>query len=308
MSPRRDHTDPMTSRRNPSNRQSGRPADGTAEGTPQTLAQAPKVEFEETTPYDAYVRSSTLATLQRTMTEEPGEYMFLVLSQIMELYFNLIAFEWRTAQRALRDDDLSEALIALRRSNDHFRGLNASWGSFKWMTPTDFNAFRDALGEASGFQSFLYRHMEFLLGFKDPALMRPHKHVAGNHYAELVAAFEAPSLYDDALAYLARQGYAVPQELLDAEITRTHEWDEGVEDVWVKVYGDTGHGEPLRQLAESLTDIAEEFSTWRYWHLIAVRRAMGAKGGTGGSAGLSWLEKSLQRQAFPELWSARTRI
>jgi tryptophan 2,3-dioxygenase len=76
----------------------------------------------------------------------------------------------------------------------------------------------------------------------------------------------------------------------------------------VKVYGDTGHGEPLRQLAESLTDIAEEFSTWRYWHLIAVRRAMGAKGGTGGSAGLAWLEKSLQRQAFPELWSARTRI
>ena len=119
----------MTSRRNPSNRQPGRPADGTAEGAPQTPAQAPKVEFEETTPYDAYVRSSTLATLQRTMTDEPGEYMFLVLSQIMELYFNLIAFEWRTAQRALRDDDLSEALIALRRSNDHFRGLNASWGT-----------------------------------------------------------------------------------------------------------------------------------------------------------------------------------
>ena len=287
----------MTSRRNPSNRD-----------REQAPTQAPKVEFEQTTPFDAYVRSSTLATLQRPATDVPGEYMFLVLSQIMELYFHLLAFEWRTAQRFLREDNLDDALIALRRSIDHFKGLNASWTSFKWMTPTDFNAFRDALGEASGFQSFLYRHVEFLLGFKDPALLRPHKHVAGNHYAELVAEFESPSLYDDALAYLARRGYAVPQAVLEADNARTHEWDEGVEDVWVQLYVDTGHTDSLRQLGEYLTDIAEEFSTWRYWHLIAVRRAMGAKGGTGGSAGLAWLEKSLQRQAFPELWSARTRI
>ena len=287
----------MTSRRNPSNRD-----------REQAPTQAPKVEFEQTTPFDAYVRSSTLATLQRPATDVPGEYMFLVLSQIMELYFHLLAFEWRTAQRFLREDNLDDALIALRRSIDHFKGLNASWMSFKWMTPTDFNAFRDALGEASGFQSFLYRHVEFLLGFKDPALLRPHKHVAGNHYAELVAEFESPSLYDDALAYLARRGYAVPQDVLEADNARTHEWNEGVEDVWVQLYADTGHTDSLRQLGEYLTDIAEEFSTWRYWHLIAVRRAMGAKGGTGGSAGLAWLEKSLQRQAFPELWSARTRI
>ncbi|MFZ8981072.1 MAG: tryptophan 2,3-dioxygenase [Candidatus Nanopelagicales bacterium] len=286
----------MTSRRNP-----GRSSDSSSH-------EAPKVEFEQTTPYDAYVRASTLADLQRTATDEPGEYMFLVLSQIMELYFKLLAFEWRTAQRFLREDQLGEALLALRRSRDHFRGLNASWVSFTWMTPADFNAFRDALGEASGFQSFLYRHVEFLLGFKDPALMRPHKHVAGEHYAELVATFEAPSLYDDVLAYLARQGYAVPQSVLDAAADSTHEWDEAVEDVWVQVYADNGHGSPLRELAESLTDIAEEFSDWRYRHLMAVRRAMGAKVGTGGSAGVAWLEKSLQRQAFPELWSSRTRI
>ncbi len=286
----------MTSRRNP-----GRSSESSTH-------EAPKVEFEQTTPYDAYVRSSTLATMQRTMTDEPGEYMFLVLSQIMELYFNLLAFEWRTAQRYLREDQLGEALLALRRSRDHFRGLNASWVSFTWMTPPDFNAFREALGEASGFQSFLYRHVEFLLGFKDPALLRPHKHVAGDHYAQLVAAFEAPSLYDDVLAYLARQGYAVPQSVLDGATDTTHEWDEAVEDVWVQVYADNGHGTQLRELAESLTDIAEEFSDWRYRHLMAVRRAMGAKVGTGGSAGLAWLEKSLQRQAFPELWSSRTRI
>ena len=294
----------MTSRRNPSNR--ARAAEGSPDS--EAPATAPKVEFEETTPYDAYVRASTLATLQKTATDEPGEYMFLVLSQIMELYFNLLAFEWRTAQRFLREDNLGEALLALRRSRDHFRGLNASWVSFTWMTPTDFNAFREALGEASGFQSFLYRHVEFLLGFKDPALLRPHKHVAGNHYAELVEAFEAPSLYDDVLAYLARQGYAVPEAALEAPRDGTHEWDQAIEDAWVQVYADNGHGTQLREFAETLTDIAEEFSDWRYRHLMAVRRAMGAKVGTGGSAGLAWLEKSLQRQAFPELWSSRTRI
>ena len=285
-------TAPMTSRRNPSKRS---PA-------------APKVDFEDTTPYDAYVRASTLAGLQRTATDEPGEYMFLVCSQIMELYFNLIAYEWRTAQRFLREDDLSEALVALRRANDHFTALNASWISFRWMTPPDFNAFREALGEASGFQSFLYRHLEFLLGFKDPALLRPHKNVAGDHYAELLAAFEAPSLYDDVLRYLARQGYAIPAEILDRDLSATYEAHDGVEDAWVELYGATGRTDPLRQLAEALTDAAQQFSDWRYWHLMAVRRAMGAKGGTGGSAGLSWLERSLQRQAFPELWSARTRI
>ncbi len=289
-------TGTMTSRRNPAPRDREAPA------------TAPRVEFEETTPYDAYVRASTLASMQRTATDEPGEYMFLVLSQIMELYFNLLAFEWRTAQRFLRQDELGEALLALRRSRDHFRGLNASWVSFTWMTPPDFNAFREALGEASGFQSFLYRHVEFLLGFKDRALLRPHKHLAGNHYDELVAAFEAPSLYDDVLAYLARQGYAVPPSALEAATDTTREWDEAIEDVWVQVYADNGHGTQLRELAESLTDIAEEFSDWRYRHLMAVRRAMGAKVGTGGSAGLAWLEKSLQRQAFPELWSSRTRI
>ena len=300
----------MTSRRNPSNRARGSrtPEEGQAQDPGPTPSLAPKVEFEETTPYDAYVRASTLATMQRTMTDEPGEYMFLVLSQIMELYFNLLAFEWRTAQRFLREDRLGEVLLALRRSRDHFRGLNASWVSFSWMTPPDFNAFRDALGEASGFQSFLYRHVEFLLGFKDPALLRPHRHVAGDHYDELVAAFEAPSLYDDVLAYLARQGYAVPEDVLAADPARTHEWAEPIEDMWVQVYADNGHGSRLRELAETLTDIAEEFSNWRYWHLLAVRRSMGAKGGTGGSAGLAWLERSLQRQAFPELWSARTRI
>ena len=291
---RKGQTGAMTSRRNPGAKPEGE--------------DAPKVEFEQTTPYDAYVRASTLAEMQQTVTDAPGEYMFLVLSQIMELYFNLLAHEWRTTQRFLREDNLPEALAALRRSEDDFTALNASWGCFNWMTPTDFNSFRDSLGEASGFQSFMYRHMEFLLGFKDESLLRPHKHLAGDHYEHLLQAFGEPSLYDDVLAYLSRQGYDIPKHVLDRPFDTTYEPDDAVEDAWVKLYADTVYGDGLRDLAEALTTLASQFSDWRYWHLMAVRRTMGAKGGTGGSAGLHWLEKSLQRQAFPELWSARTRI
>ncbi|MHC8495611.1 MAG: tryptophan 2,3-dioxygenase [Actinomycetes bacterium] len=286
----------MTSRRN------------IGRGDPQVDPTTPKLTFEETTPYDAYVRASTLAQLQHTKTDVPGEYMFLVCSQIMELYFNLLSFEWRHAQDALRDDDLGEALVTLRRSTDHFEALNASWVSFRWMTPADFNAFRDDLGEASGFQSFLYRHLEFLLGFKDAALLRPHKNVAGDHYAQLQEAFAAKSLYDDALGYLARHGYEVPVEVLNRDPSLTYESHPDIEDLWVNVYEQTNHGDPVRELAEALTDVSEAFSDWRYRHVMAVRRAMGAKGGSGGSAGLAWLERSLARNAFPELWSARTRI
>jgi tryptophan 2,3-dioxygenase len=290
----------MTSRRN-----RGKSATGSPDSA---LPSAPKVEFEQTTPYDAYVRASTLADLQRTATDVPGEYMFLVCSQIMELYFNLLAFEWRTAQKALREDDLGATLVTLRRSVDHFTALNGSWVSFRWMTPDDFNAFREELGEASGFQSFLYRHVEFLLGYKDPALLRPHKHVAGDHYQRLQEAFAEPTLYDDVLAYLARQGFDVPERILTRDTATTYEADDAVEDVWVALYQQTDHGDPLRQLAEILTDLAEAFSDWRYRHLMAVRRSMGAKIGTGGSSGVAWLERSLARQAFPELWTARTRI
>lgn len=293
----------MTSRRNPAQRSSG----GAAASAHDDVV-APKVEFEETTPYDAYVRASTLANLQRTATDVPGEYMFLVCSQIMELYFNLLAHEWREAQKALRNDDLGAALVTLRRSVDHFKALNGTWVSFRWMTPADFNSFRDELGEASGFQSFLYRHVEFLLGYKDASLLRPHKHLAGDNYQQLLNAFEEPSLYDDVLGYLSRQGYQVPADVLNRDFSTTYEPHDAVEDMWVALYEQTDHGDPLRDLAEILTDLAEEFSDWRYRHLMAVRRAMGAKVGTGGSAGVSWLERSLVRQVFPELWSSRTRI
>jgi len=260
----------------------------------------PTLGFEEGTPYDDYVGTAALRGIQRTLTDAPEELPFLVTTQVMELYFGLLRTEWRLAQRQLDEDDADAAILTIKRTVRHFEALNAAWASLSWLTPAQFNSFRDALGEGSGFQSALYRHVEFLLGNKSEVLIRPHRRNP-EAYEELVEALHRPSLYDSVLAFLARAGHAVPRAVLDRDLAAEHEPTPEVEAVWVEVYGG-----PLAPLAEALTDLAEQFSEWRYRHLMAVRRSMGAKPGSGGSSGLSWLERSMRREIFPELWTART--
>jgi tryptophan 2,3-dioxygenase len=263
-----------------------------------------------TTPYDDYVGTRLLDRLDGTRTDEPTEQAFLVISRVMELYFGLICFEWRHAQRAIRADDVPEAVAALRRSVHHMEALNASWVSLRGLTPQRFTAFREELGEASGFQSYAYRHLEFLLGLKSETLLRPH-HRSGEVYDDLLAALHAPSLYDDVLALLDRRGYPIPAAVLKRDPSTEYAPAEAdaaaTERAWVAVYrAEEPAGGELFQLAEVLVDIAEEFTDWRQRHLASVRRSLGAKPGTGGSTGLAWLERSLRRSVFPELFSART--
>lgn len=266
---------------------------------------APTLEFAAQVPYDAYVKASTLHGLQQTLSDDPGEMSFLMVSQVMELYFKLIAFELREAQRSLRADEVWDALTPLRRAALHLEGLNASWQSLRWMTPADFNRFRDLLGEASGLQSAMYRHLEHLLGLKTATLIRPFKHQPDLH-RELSRTLEEPSVWDDVIALLARHGHDIPRHLVERDYSIEHEPHPAVQDAWVEVYRTSGPGNHLRLLGEALTSVAEEFGDWRYRHLSAVRRAMGAKAGSGGSSGSAWLERSMARVVFPELWSART--
>ncbi|WP_406041677.1 tryptophan 2,3-dioxygenase family protein [Micromonospora sp. NBC_00898] len=265
----------------------------------------PTLEFAERVPYDAYVRASTLHGLQEPLSDDPGEMSFLMVSQIMELYFGLTCHELRYAQRELRANRIWEALPSLRRAALHLDGLNAAWQGLRWMTPADFNRFRNLLGEGSGFQSAMYRQLEFLLGLRDPALIRPFRRQT-EVYAELTAALAAPSLWDDVLALLARRGFDLPAELLDRDVAVEHEPHPAVEAAWVRVYADGGPDNHLRLLGEALTEVAERFGDWRWHHIKAVQRTMGAKVGSGGSAGLAWLQRSMARVVFPELWSART--
>ena len=267
----------------------------------------PTLEFAEATPYEAYVGVRQLQSLVRPVTDHPAEPAFLVITQVMELLFTLLRREWELAQRQLRADDLDGAVASVRRSVHHLRSLDASWGSLLWLTPAEFNGFRDSLGEASGFQSYEYRHVEFLLGLKAESVVRPHRGLPVVH-ADLQRALAAPSLEDDVLAFLAYRGLPVPAAVLARDRTVTHEPDPTVTGLWAEVYRDPRPSNELFALGEALTDVAEVFTTWRQRHVTAVRRAMGAKPGSGGSAGLVWLERSAARVVFPDLWAARTTV
>lgn len=268
-------------------------------------ADEPKLDFGGTTPYEDYVHASVLHALQRPATSDPLEMSFLVVTQVMELYFGLLAFDLRGARERLAADDVPGATAALRRCAAQLRALRAAWLPIGRMTPQEFNSFRHGLGEGSGFQSAAYREVEFLLGEKAASMLVPHRAVPAQH-DRLAEALAEPSVYDEALALLARRGHDVPAEVLHRDLTQPYTASEEVEKVWAGVYA----AEPgdLTLLGEALTDVAEEFTGWRHDHLMATRRAMGAKPGTGGSAGVAWLERRARRDVFPELWTARSHV
>lgn len=233
--------------------------------------------------------------------------VFLVTTQVMELWFTVIVHEWETAAHALREDRLDVAQDALKRSLRQLEALNASWTPLAQLTPAQFNSYRSSLGEGSGFQSAMYRRMEFLLGDKSASMLVPHRGAPRVH-AELEKALAEPGLYDEALALLARRGYAIPETVLGRDLTKKYEPSPEVEAVWTEIYANPDQNDALVRLGEVLTDVGELVWRWRNDHLLATRRAMGSKTGTGGSAGVAWLEKRATKNVFPELWTARSHV
>lgn len=273
---------------------------------PAAGMQAPDLDFEGTTPYEDYVQADVLTHLQHPLSDDPGEMVFLVTTQVMELWFTVIVHEWETAAKSLRQDDVPRTLAALKRSVYELRSLNASWEPLAHLTPAQFNSYRSALGEGSGFQSAMYRRMEFLLGEKSASMLVPHRGAPRVH-DELEKALHEPSLYDEVLHHLARRGEAVPAEVLERDVSKLYRQHPEVEAVWAEAYRSSPEGEVVR-LGEALTEVAELVWRWRNDHLVATRRAMGSKVGTGGSAGVAWLEKRAAKNVFPELWTARSHV
>ena len=185
--------------------------------------------------------------------------------------------------------------------------MTQSWDILSTMTPADYLKFRDRLGGSSGFQSDQFRKLEYLLGLKDAKFLRFHEDRPAAH-AGLLEALEQPSLYDDALYQLAGHGVAVPDEVLNRDVTQPYQPHPGVEAAWLSVYRDTGRYWDLYQLAEKLVDLDDALITWRHKHVLTVERIIGMKMGTGGTPGVGYLAKTLERRCFPELWSLRTAL
>ncbi|MGW6918977.1 tryptophan 2,3-dioxygenase [Kitasatospora sp. NPDC054939] len=268
---------------------------------------APRTEFAAGhTPYVSYARMDELLDLQQPLTGADTEPGFIILSQVKELLFKLLHTELSTVRARLREDRVDDALWTLRRAGRVQQVLLASWEAFSALSPVEFAEFRDVLGAASGFQSYSYRRLEFLLGNKDPVMVEPHRNSPA--YPAVVAALHEPSLYDEALALLARRGLLAPAGSEERDPARPYREGAEVEAAWRAVYRDPVRLRELYLLGEALLDTADGFARWRYTHLVTVQRLLGAKPGTGGTDGVAWLARISEHRFFPELWSVRSTL
>lgn len=268
---------------------------------------APRADFPSgETPYSAYAHMDTLLSLQHPCTESVTEPAFIIMSQVKELLFKLLCTEFTTARDYLREDRLNDALWTLRRSARVQQLLLSSWDVLAALTPAEFAEFRDVLGSASGFQSVSYRRLEFLLGNKSMAMAQPHRNSPA--YGDVLAQLRQPSLYDEALSLLRRRGLNVPRELLERDLSQPYDAHDAVESAWREVYQEPVRYRELHLLGEALLDTSDLFARWRYTHLVTVQRLLGDKPGTGGTHGVSWLNKISSHRFFPELWSVRSEL
>lgn len=266
-----------------------------------------QTDFKERMDYGSYLGLDLLLAAQKPLSDAPDELLFITIHQVQELWLKLAAHELDGAIAAIRADELQPAFKSLARVSRIQAQLVTAWDVLSTMTPSDYLAFRDALGQSSGFQSYQYRALEFRLGAKDPRMLAMHKHHP-EHHAHLNGLLEAPSLYDEALRLLARRGLPIPVGCVERDWSQPHVANAGVKAAWLSIYRDTHRYFDLYELAEELVDVEDQFQQWRFRHMKTVERIIGFKQGTGGSSGVKFLKTALERSFFPELWQLRSEL
>ncbi|WP_042877552.1 tryptophan 2,3-dioxygenase [Cupriavidus necator] len=260
------------------------------------------------TPYSAWMQTDVLHSLQHPVSDHPGEHAWITSVQVSELYWMLIIKEIQIAQAQLRANDLTQACRTLQRVVAHHEPLNATWRSIAWMTPTDLLSILSravaTYGKDTALQGWTYRYMVYLRGIKQAEHLQ-HFVPQPKRWDQLNKALAEPSLYDDVLAYLNRNGFAMPVAVLDRDFSVPYQPTKAVEKVWRDIYADQNDNLKLQQLGETLCDIAEGFSTWKSLHLMATRRSFGGRPAYFGTEGIAWLLPTMDEIPFPELWSAR---
>jgi tryptophan 2,3-dioxygenase len=264
-------------------------------------------DFRKDMSYADYLKLNTLLSAQEPLTEHHDETLFIVIHQASELWIKLCLHEIGAAIRQIRDGDLGIAFKMMARVARVQVNLIQSWEILSTMTPFDYSNFRGALGKSSGFQSYQYRMLEFRLGNKHREMARVFEsHPDINRQVQ--AALNEPSIYDEALALLARRGFPVPEEILKRDFSESYAADPRVTEAWRLVYKDVEKHWDLYELAEKLVDLEYRFHLWRFSHMKTVERIIGSKPGTGGTSGVSYLQKALSLRFYPELWDVRTEI
>lgn len=257
--------------------------------------------------YGRYLRLDLVLDAQAPRSGEHDEMLFIVIHQASELWMKLSLHELAAARRHVIADDLGPALKMIARVSRIQAQLIQSWDVLATLTPSEYAAIRPHLGQSSGFQSWQYRLLDFLLGNKDAGHLRVHEPDAPAH-AALAEALAEPSLYDECLRLLSRRGFAIAADRLERDFTRPYAADPSVEGAWLAVYRDPGPHWDLYDLAEKLVDLEFRFSQWRFAHVKTVERIIGYRMGTGGSEGVAYLQRAVAGSFFPELLRVRTHL
>ena len=232
---------------------------------------------------------------------------FYVMGQVKEILFKGLHFELFNTREQIKLDEINNAITILERSIEYVKFIADAWNILSTIKPEGFNQFRDYLGTASGQLSFMYRHVEFILGNKSEKMASAHKNVP-HVWPEIKKNLETPSLYDEVIFYLNRKGHAISEAVLDRDWKETYKSNQSVKDAWLSVYREPSNANLIYKLGESLISFDEQFSIYRWRHYTLVKKIIGFKSGTGGSSGVEWLKKVTSHQFFPELWEIRNEL
>ncbi len=273
--------------------------------TTPTEHHGAKLDFSADMSYGDYLHLDRVLNAQHPLSPDHNEMLFIVQHQTSELWMKLMLHELRAAIAHIAADRLSPAFKMLARVSKIMEQLVHAWDVLATMTPPEYSAIRPYLANSSGFQSWQYRCIEFSLGNKNAAMLKPHQH-RPELLAQVREVYEAPSLYDEALRLLARRGLPVPASHVSRDWTLPYPVSDEVEAAWLVVYRDPEAHWDLYQLGEELTDLEDAFRLWRFRHVTTVERIIGFKRGTGGTGGVSYLRKMLDVVLFPEIWKLRT--
>lgn len=278
---------------------SGKPYDPAQEGA--------QMSFAGRMSYGDYLHLERVLDAQEPLSKAHDELLFIIQHQTSELWMKLAIHEIRATMLAIREDRLEPAFKMLSRVARIFEQLTGAWDVLRTMTPSDYTEFRNSLGQSSGFQSWQYRAVEFLAGNRNAAMLKPHEHKP-EVSAKLEEILAAPSLYDEALLLLARNGFDIGDEAQRSDWRETRAENAKVLEAWKIVYREPAKHWMLYELAEKLVDFEDYFRRWRFNHVTTVERIIGLKRGTGGTAGVSYLRRMLDVVLFPELWKVRTEL
>jgi tryptophan 2,3-dioxygenase len=264
-------------------------------------------DFNNDMSYGDYLKLDQILTAQSPLSDQHDEMLFIIIHQASELWLKLAGHELSVAIENLKQGDFGHAFKVISRVKQIFNQLTQSWNILSTLTPVDYLKFRDSLGHSSGFQSYSYRKLEFLLGNKNQSLLKVHENDP-NVYQDLKSTLEAPSIYDVTLSILAERGLQIDEAYLKRDVCEPYIKNDSVLKAWIEVYRDADTYFELYELAEKLVDIEDSFQQWRFKHMYTVQRIIGNKIGTGGSSGVSFLKKALDISFFPELFELRTHL